>query len=161
MPDDVYWDACAWIGLVNAEAGRIGPLEYFYDLAKRGQCRIWTSTISYVEVFHLAGEVRPYSPDGLDEIKEMIEQDYVRLIPLDMRVGRKARGLRRSHPELSAPDSIHVASALVQEITPLHTWDGTHLVPLDNNLTFRTGERLRICRPEIPAPPPPPTGTLL
>ena len=160
MSEDVYWDACAWLGLINAEHGKVGPLEYFFGLAKRGQCKIWTSTVSYVEVFHLAGEVRPFPKDGLDEIKETFEQDFVNLIPLDMLVGRKARGLRRSHAGLNAADAIHLASALVQDITPLHTWDGTHLLPHDNNLTCRNGQQLRICRPEIPPPAPGTTGSL-
>ena len=154
MPDKVYWDACAWLGLVNSEAGKVPPLEYYFEIAKRGQCEIWTSAISYVEVFHLATETRPFDNDGLDTIKEMIEAPFVKLIQLDMEVGRKARGLRRSHRGLRAADSIHLASALVKSISPLHTWDDTDLLPFDKQLSCRDASLLHICVPEIPPAPP-------
>jgi predicted nucleic acid-binding protein len=156
MPDKVYWDACAWLGLVNSEPKKVPPLEYFFDLAKRGHLEIWTSAISYVEVYHLASETKPFEKDGLDIIKEAIEAPFVKIIPLDMEVGRKARGLRRNHT-LRAPDAVHLASALVRSISPMHTWDRDDLVKLDDTLSCKDAERLRIRIPEIPPPPP---GTL-
>ena len=135
-----------------------GPcLEYFFEIARRGQIEIWTSAIAYVEVFKLSSEEQPFDKDGLDAIKEAIEANFVKIIPLDMEVGRKARGLRRNHPKLRAPDAIHLASALIKCITPFHTWDNDDLLPFDNNLSCKDATRLRIMVPEIPPPTP---GTL-
>ena len=51
-----------------------GPcLEYFFEIARRGQIEIWTSAIAYVEVFKLSSEEQPLDKDGLDAIKEAIE----------------------------------------------------------------------------------------
>jgi predicted nucleic acid-binding protein len=123
MTDRVYWDACAWLGLINSEPHKVPPLEYFFTLAKRGQLEIWTSAISYVEVFRISSEVdRPFGKEGLDLIKEVIQAPFVKTIAVDMEVGTKARGLRRNH-NLKVPDAIHIASALVKSVTPLHTWD--------------------------------------
>lgn len=156
MPDKVYWDACAWIGLINSEPGKIPPLEYFFSLAKRGQLEIWTSAVSYVEVYHIASETQPYDKDGVDAIKQVIQAPFVKTIPLDMEVGTKARGLRRSH-NLKIADAIHIASALVKSVSPLHTWDRDDLIALDNSLSCRDLTKLRIVEPEVPPPPP---GTL-
>jgi hypothetical protein len=129
-------------------------LEYYYEISKRGQCEIWTSTVSYVEVFYLATEVRPFDDGGLDQIKEAFEQPFIKLIRLDMEVARKARGLRRSHGSLHPADAIHLAS---EGITPLHTSDDSHLLPFDGNLSCKDGQKLRVCKLEIPPSPP---GTL-
>ncbi len=151
MSEKVYWDSCAWLGLINAESEKVRPLEYFYESARRGQYEIWTSTLTYVEVFRLEAEVRPFERDALDKIRNVLEQAFIKLIPLDMEVGRKARGLRRSHTGLTAADAVHLASALVWSINPLHTWDASHLLPFNNNLSCKDGQRLEICIPAEPA----------
>lgn len=156
MPDKVYWDACAWLGLINAEPGKVPALEYYFGLARRGQLEIWTSALSYVEVYHIASETLPYEKDGVDSIKEVIQAPFVKTIALDMEIGTKARGLRRSH-NLKAADAVHIASALIKSVSPLHTWDHDDILPLNNALSCKDLTKLRIIIPEIPPPAP---GTL-
>lgn len=158
MPDseNVYWDSCAWIGLINAEPAKVDPLVHVYESARRGQYDIWTSTIAFVEVFRLDFDnpaVRPFADESLDKIKAAMEQAFVKLIPLDLEVGRKARGLRRAH-RLGPADAVHLASALVWSISPLHTWDGSHLLPFNGHFSCKDAKQLEICIPGQ-APPGP------
>lgn len=159
MPEKVYWDSCAWLGLINSEAGKIPPLEYYFGLAKRGQVEIFTSAIAYVEVYHINTEAKPYADnkDALDVIKDIMQAPFVSTIAMDREVGTKARGLRRSHPELRLADAIHIASALVKNIPLLHTWDHDDIIPFDNQDSCKDATKLRIVVPDIPPAPP---GTL-
>lgn len=157
MPDlnRVYWDSCAWLGLINAEPAKIAPLQHLYNQAQAGLIEIWTSAVAYVEVFRLASEGNsppPLDDENLDRIKDVIEQPFIKLIPVDMEIGRKARGLRRSLVGFKgAGDAIHLASALVWNISPLHTWDGSHLLPFDGQLSCKNAVTLEICIPKMPA----------
>lgn len=156
MPDfgKAYWDSCAWLGLINAEPAKIAPLQHIYNEAQQGKLEIWTSAIAYVEVFRLATEdnmPKPFPEENLDRIKDAIEQPFVKLIPVDMEIGRKARYLRRSLSGLKgAGDAIHLASALVWSVSPLHTWDGSHLLPFDGQLSCKNAITLEICIPKDP-----------
>lgn len=156
MPDfdKVYWDSCAWLGLINSEPEKIRPLQHIYDEARRGKLEIWTSTLAYVEVYRLDIEKnaeKPYLDKNLDKIKAALEQPFVKLIPFDMEVGRKTRGILRGDCGLShRNDAMHLASALVWGISPLHTWDGSHLLPLDGQFSCKNGTLLRICIPDEP-----------
>lgn len=42
-PLKVYWDSCAWIGLVNAEPDKLPALRHIYALARKGLVEIWSS----------------------------------------------------------------------------------------------------------------------
>ena len=154
----VYWDSCAWLGLLNFEQHKRAPLQHFYDLARKNQCEIWTSTIAYVEVFRLRIEkvdVKPLNDENLDTIKDIIEQPFVRLIPVDMIIGRRARSLRRELPDFEgAADAIHLASALTWNISPVHTWDKAHMLSWNRKLQCRNGTMLEICNPALPPPGP-------
>ena len=149
-----YWDSCAWLGLLNYENDKIAPLHHYYNLATRNQCEIWTSTIAYVEVFRLHVEnddAKPLKEENLDKIKDVIEQPFVKLIPADMIIGRRARALRRELPDFQgAGDAIHIASALVWNIHQIHTWDGSHMLPWNMKLVCRDGTKLSIVKPVLP-----------
>jgi predicted nucleic acid-binding protein len=146
-----YWDACAWLGLLNEEPAKVRPLEHIYELALRGQFEIWTSAISYVEVFRLQSEQKQSKPlggDGHDRIRDVIEQSFVRIIPVDMEIGRRARALRRELAGFEgAGDAVHLASALVWNIEIMHTWDRSHLLPWNGIIYCKNGKPLTI---EIP-----------
>lgn len=129
-------------------------MRYFYNLARRGQFEIWTSTLAYVEVFRLVSETndqKPLAESGLDVIRDAIEQPFVQLIPVDMEIGREARRLRRELKDFhGAADAVHLASALIWSINPLHTWDKQHLIHLSGKLTCKDGSKLEIHRPDMP-----------
>lgn len=149
-----YWDSNMWIGLVNGEPKKIAAIEYHYELARKGQSEIYTSTIAYVEVFRLRIEenlTKPLPQDGLDTIQEAIEQDFVKLIPVDMEIGRNARKLRRQLTDFQgAADAVHLASALRWGVDALFTYDKAHLIAQNGFLTDHFGRPLRICEPDDP-----------
>ena len=112
----VYWDACAWIGLINSEPKKIHPLRTIWEEAQKGQFEIWTSVYSYVEVFKVKiadGDER--TPEDSDRIiEELLAQPYVRRTQIDVPISRLARDLRRTFSEdglKSRPDAIHLATA--------------------------------------------------
>ena len=149
-----YWDSCAWLGLLNSEPAKVKPLRHLYESARRNQFEIWTSAIAYVEVFRLVSETndsKPLGDENLDLIRDVIEQPFVKLIPVDMEIGREARRLRRQLPNFKgAGDAVHLASAIKWNVNPLHTWDGAHLLHLDKKLKCKDGTTLEICRPSNP-----------
>lgn len=147
-----------WLGLVNGEPKKIAAIEYQYEQAQRGQSELYTSTIAYVEVFRLRSEQTekiPLPQAGLDIIQDAIEQDFVKLIPVDMEIGRNARKLRRQLVSFQgAADSVHLASALRWGVDALFTYDKAHLIAQNGLLTDHFGRPLRICEPEGPPPLP-------
>ena len=154
----VYWDAAVWIALENGEPTRVKAVESGYEAAKRGTVDIFTSTISYVEVFRLVSEQcfeKPLPQDGLDKIAEALEQDFIKLVPVDMEIGRNARKLRRELTKFEgAADSIHLASALRWHVDEMLTYDKGHLLHLSGKIKDHNGNLLKICEPVEPAPTP-------
>lgn len=149
----VYWDANIWLGLVNGEAAKIRAIECIYEFAKKGTYEIYTSTMSFVEVFRLHSELhipKPLPENNLDTIEEMFEQDFIKLIPVDMEIARNARRLRRQLDFKGAPDSIHLASALRWSVDALHTYDGNDLLKFDGQLRSHNGQLLHISEPDFP-----------
>jgi hypothetical protein len=59
-----YWDACAWIALIQKEADRFDPLSYVIEEAKAKRCEIWTSAFTLAEVYKRAcdGEQKSLLP---------------------------------------------------------------------------------------------------
>ena len=153
-----YWDANVWLGLVNEEDAKLNNIKYHYELAKRGESELWTSTLAYVEVFYLTSEqalARPLPQEGLDIIQDAIEQDFVKLVTVDMEIGRKARLLRRQIQDLKgAADSVHLASALTWCVDALFTYDRPHLLAQNGKIPDKKGRPLRICEPDGPPPLP-------
>jgi predicted nucleic acid-binding protein len=149
----VYWDANMWLGLINGESAKIRAIEFIYQSAKKGTYDIYTSTMSFVEVFRLRSEAqltKPLPESNLDIIEKMFEQDFIKLISVDMEIARNARRLRRQLEFKGAPDSIHLASALRWNVDALHTYDGCDLLKFNNQLKSHNGQLLRICEPEEP-----------
>jgi PIN domain nuclease of toxin-antitoxin system len=153
-PRMVYWDACAWIGFINEEAAKIGPLRYIWESARRGEHEIWTSVYSYLEVLKIKAESGDQIP--IDEsnrrIDEMFQQPHVKRVQLDTEVARFARSLKQTHHDAglkSRPDSIHIATAAYYNLDELHTWDNAHILPFDGKIMRRDGKPLRILIPNV------------
>lgn len=149
-----YWDSCAWLGLVNQEQSKMEALADIYEQARKGKFELWTSTISFVEVYQLDVERRfeekPYKEENLEIIEQLFEQDFIKLIPVDMEIARCARRLRRQIKGLQkAADSVHLASALRWSLDELHTYDQNDLLHLDGKLKSKNGDYLKICVPSI------------
>lgn len=150
-PDRVYWDSCAWLGLVNGEQDKKAALGNTYNQARKGLIQIWTSTLSIVEANRLtseSGAPKPLPPDSIRQFDDVFFQHFVYLVPLDTPIARTARNMVRETPNLrKKADAIHLATALFWSIPVLHTYDENDLLHLDRQMNCRDGTVLRICRP--------------
>lgn len=150
----VYWDACAWIALINQEKDRHNHLRRVYEQAQRGQIEIWTSAFTYAEVFkrNCGGteQVGTYNADSanVDAMDDILTQDFIKRVNVDSIIGMKARALLQAHPKINKPqDGIHLATALYHNLDVLHTYDRSDLLVFDNMLGRRDGVKLRIRTP--------------
>lgn len=150
--DRFYWDACAWLGLLNNESAKYRELSIIWKRAENGECEILTSTVSQVEVFKKKCEredPKPLSPENDAAIAVMFEQPHVVLAQLDPIVAESARALLRAHSELKkTPDAIHLATALFHNCDAMHTYDSDNLLGLSGKLKCRNGKLLEICIPD-------------
>lgn len=151
---NIYWDSCAWLGLLNGEVGRKRALESIYGHARKGLIQIWTSTIAIVEVNRLSTEMnvpRPISTGGLSVIDDLLFQPFINPLSLDTIVAKRARKLLRETAGLTKrPDAMHLASASQWNIPIFHTYDGSDLLHLNGKITCLDGRPMEICIPRDP-----------
>ena len=156
-----YWDACMWIALIKRESGRFDACRIVIEKAQRGEVEIWTSSFTLAEVWkrRCSGEDAGLAESDDEAFEDYIEQDFIIRVAVDVDVGTAARRLLRKFPSVGKPqDAIHVATALIENVDELHTFDRQDLLSLDGLLERQDGVKLRIC---IPQPPPDPDeGTL-
>lgn len=148
----LYWDSCAWLGLLNGEADKRRELEIVYGHAKQGRYELWTSTIAMIECRRLASEHqdrKPLSEENEKIIADLFMQPCVKPIPLAVDIADAARKLWRSTPKLRPfQDAVHVASALRWNVETMHTYDNDDLLHLDGQLQCRNGNSLTIIYPD-------------
>lgn len=150
--EKLYWDSCAWIGLLNGEADKKRELEILYGQARAGHFELWTSTLSMIECRRLSGEVqdtKPLSAAHLQTIQDLFRQPFVKPIPMDVPIAERAREIWRTTPGLSKyQDAVHIASALRWNVPTLHTYDRDDLLHLDGTFDCIDGTTLSICYPD-------------
>lgn len=160
-PKRLYWDACAWIAMIQDEKIPLkgGGTEYRGQMcrqvvgaARRGLVELVTSSLSLVEVCKRP-EVGAENDD--QKLRDYFENPYILLVNLDRQVGDLARRLMLAgYAGLKPLDATHVASAVVGRAGEMHTFDGK-LLAMDGLVKGLDGSPLRICKPEVPAPPAP------
>ena len=156
MPDPtkVYWDSCAWIGLVNGEPDKLPAVQAVYGHAQRGHIEIYTSTVAIVEVNRLASEMqmpKPIPPESIAKIDGLLFQHFVKLINVDQIVAKRARKLIRETPKLKKkPDAIHLASAIIWNIPLFHTYDNDDLLHLNGSISCLDGTVMDIVQARDP-----------
>jgi len=146
----VYWDACAWLGLINGEDGKSADLEFVWSKAEHGEAEIWTSAFCLAEVYKVkcGGEKVGLLPEGDAQIDNLFDQPFVNIVQVDLAIAKLARNLLRSLPKLKKPsDGIHLASAIAWNVDQLHTYDDSDLIGLIVNRA--DGEPLEICKPTM------------
>lgn len=148
----IYWDSCAWIGLINGESDKQRELEIVYGNARQGRCELWTSTLSIVEVRRLHAEKhdpKPLSETHRNTLQDLFRQPFVKPVPLALDIAEEARDLFRRTKGLGKyQDAVHLASALRWNCTVLHTYDNADLTHLSMQFACRNGEKLPITYPD-------------
>jgi predicted nucleic acid-binding protein len=120
------------------------------ELGEQRVIPIFISPLTLAEVQQKKGQPR-VSGDENENVPSYFEHPFVTVVPIDREVGEEANRLCRLHEaeRLSPADAIHLACAKRAGCDVLLTWDG----PL---LTI-AGEGIRIERPTIWTPSPPPS----
>lgn len=160
-PRRLYWDACAWIALIQneklrADSGRLiedrGMMcRSVTEAAKAGAIEILTSTLSLAEVC----KDPAIKNQTADAISDYFENDYLLLVNVDRLVGERARRLLTSGlAGLKPPDAVHLATAAMAGVEELHTFDG-RLLNLSGMIDKADGTKLKICKPDPGGPPAP------
>lgn len=155
VPTKVYWDACCFIALIQQESARYPALRSIYTAAEKGEIVIVTSTLTIAEVCRVrcdegAGKPRCVMPvDGDKYLSDFFDNDFFWLVELSPSLAVRARELYRAHPTVRIPnDSVHLATALSENVDELHTYDGNDLIELTGQTLRADGEPLKICVPE-------------
>lgn len=159
-----YWDACAWISLIQQDAARFDSLSYLIDEARNGKVDIWTSNFTLAEVYKRPCDGAQKSLTVAEDVpfEDFILQDFVTLVQVDFVVGTLARRLLRTYPTIVKPqDGIHLATALLNDVDELHTYDRENLTGLTGLIDRRDGNKLKICHPPARPIPPQPQKTPL
>jgi predicted nucleic acid-binding protein len=152
----VYWDACVWIALINQELGRFAKITGVLDRARAGELQIVTSTFTIAEVLkRKCGDDKVgIEEDEDDPFTELLKQDFVILVNADWDACTRARSLYREFCDrgLKKPqDALHLATAVVENVDEMHTFDGDDLLKLTGKVKRADGMTLTICEP--PEPP--------
>jgi len=145
-----YWDACAWLGLLNGEEDKARELEVVWEKAKHGEVEIWTSAFCIAEVYKVKCEdgKTGLAPENDDKINQLFDQDFVFITQVDLATARLAKTLLRTHKKLKKPsDAIHLATAVHWNVDQLHTWDSCDLLGIVCNRA--DGIPLEICKPSM------------
>ncbi len=151
-----YWDACAWIALIQQEPARLDALSYVIEEAKKGNVEIWTSNFTLAEVYKRPCDGAKKGIAAVEDaaFEDFIVQDFVTRVQVDFDVGVLARRLLRMYPEIGKPqDGVHLATALLHNVDELHTYDRQDLIGLSGRIDRKDGQKLKICAPpQRPAP---------
>lgn len=153
MTKRIYLCANAWISLIKKGEGRYQAVEQTIMSAKKGECEIWTSTISIAEVYksHADGQEATVSDEKIDSL---FEQGYIQMVSADYLITKDARSLLRQYPVIKKPfDGIHLATALRYNCEEFHTFDGENLLSLDGKVDRLDGEKLVIKKPTLEVGP--------
>ena len=155
----IYWDACAWISLINREMPNAGNKikHKRFDMcretikkAESGELDIVTSAFTLAEVCKMPPD--PTSPSI--NLTAFFDQKYIFLIPVDKRVAMKAQSLQLAGiAGLKPPDAIHLASAIVADVPIFHTFD-ERILMMNDQFGLSNASTMKIVRPTEETPMP-------
>lgn len=157
-----YWDTClflAWIKDEQRKSGEMDGVREVIDRFKRRDVKIITSTLTTVEV------LQSRLPIGMDRLFNDFMKRIQR-IGMDSKIAAMAHDIRDYYQRekgrnggklLTAPDAIHLATAIMYRATEFHTFDDGNsgssknlgLLGLSGNVG---GHRLTICKPQARNP---------
>ena len=94
---------------------------------------------------------KPISAESISKIDGLLFQPFVKLINLDQIVAKRARKVIRETPGLGKkPDAVHLASAIMWNISLFHTYDRADLLHLDGSIFCIDGSQMEITEARDP-----------
>lgn len=143
----VYWDSACFLGLLNKEQDKIKKCQSVIKEAEGGSLIIATSALTFIEVIKMKG--KKHIPRKAEKvIQAFFLNEFISIYNVDRDVGVMARELMWKHKALKPKDSVHVATAIIQKIPELHTFDDW-LLKLDGKYG---NPKLKICQPYVYQP---------
>jgi predicted nucleic acid-binding protein len=142
----VYWDACVFHALLGSEPGRVKGCLQLEKQARQGALIIYTSAITLTECVWLKGKER-IAKDHEAAIQKYFQHKFIRLINCDRIIAEHARMLVWQY-NIPPRDSIHVASAISQQVDVMHSYDNADIVKFDGKIG---NPALKIENPPEPA----------
>ncbi len=143
----IYWDSDCLIAWLNKEEERKSICEGTLLAAEQCKVLICISALSYTEVIKLK-EHENVPKTAEQKIVDFFDNPFFEVYDVDQWVGTRARFLIWEYG-LDPKDSIHVATALLNDIPELNTFD-KQLLKLNNKLKLESlPGNLRICQPSI------------
>jgi len=152
MPDPrkVYWDACNFLSYINGVPDRTPVLEELLRQSKAREIRIFTSTVSIVEVAFASQEQagKALSDEQEQQIDDLwSDAEAIALVEFHAMIATEARRIIRvGLPKgwsLKAADAIHLATAKRVKVAEVHTYD-------DKLDRYADEIGIKICRPYTP-----------
>ena len=151
----VYWDSCVFIEWIEKKnPDRVKLIDPLVSMAQNDEIKIITSVIA-------EAEVQKWPEEGISNqetnrrIADFFKNPWINRRSVDTRVVSVVRQIRLIN-NLKLWDAIHVATALISEVTALHTFDRDHMIKRTGKFTIDDKFFLKIVQPENPVPPPPP-----
>lgn len=142
--EKIYWESSCFLAFLKEETDRIKACKGTISKAEKNELIIVTSAITFIEVVKLPGEI-PLKKEYENTIRKLFENSFISVRNVDREIGIIARDLLWKHEYLRSRDSIHIATALFNKITKLHSFDDDFL-----RLNNKYGDpKLSICEPDI------------
>ena len=117
-----YWDSDCFLGWLAEEPDKVSDCQSVIRAAEAGDLRIVTSSLTLVEVVKLKSRT-PLPPEKEVVIRSFFEHSYIVIRQLDRRTAERARELIWKYG-FNPKDSVHVATALVENVPRMDTFDG-------------------------------------
>ncbi|MDV2503610.1 MAG: PIN domain-containing protein [bacterium] len=153
----IYWDTSiflAWLQDEQRKPGEMDGVREYVGEVNSGNIILVTSHITKTEILESM-----MAPEAQESLSRLLKRRNVRSVALDGRVGDLSSKIRDHYqilrqtdggPPLSAPDAVHLATAILYQVDEFHTFDeedsqkGRGLIPLSGNVA---GHNLLICKP--------------
>ncbi|MEO6823292.1 MAG: type II toxin-antitoxin system VapC family toxin [Nitrosospira sp.] len=155
----IYWDTApliAWITDEQRPPDEIAGLEEVVNLIERGKIILFTSAIWRVEVLDSS-----LNEEQKQTLRKLFDGRHITDVAADSRIFDLAHEIRnyyqierqkdQNQPKISTPDALHLATAILNNATEFHTFDGAtqnggigKLIRLSGNVA---GYKLKICVP--------------
>lgn len=153
----VYWDSCVWIGHINKEPDKFPRTSYVLRQAANEKVQIVTSAFTLAEVLKRKCDAET-DQVGIaeaedDTFADLLVEPFVTVVNADWEAGATARDLYRKHRVhgLKKPqDALHLATAVLENVDEMHTFDGCDLLKLKGRVKRADGMVLSIVLPPMP-----------
>ena len=148
--DSYYWDTCLFVSWLADEKRPSGDMDGVREIVAKVKKRdgsIVTSALTLAEV------LPSKCPAGVFNLfEDLLKRTTFRVISVDRKIAKLAGDLRvhyeKDGKKLKTPDSIHLATAIINGVSEFHTFDAG-ILSLNGNVA---GHKLIICKPSFKQP---------